>query len=474
MRTITALIASCILALACQSNLARGAPQPGWYWNPDESGRGFFIESLGNLIYMAGYLYQPDGHALWVVSGGPNNDPYNYTGRLLTYNGGQVLNGPYRPPQAPQDVGAVTVRFTDDTHAVLTWAGGVAQLQRHIYGTGAPRFKPLTGWWWNPNESGRGYSIEVQGNNLFFVGFMYEPDGRPVWYFSAGPVGADASTYSGPLLQFANGQTLTGPYQPPGAPVTVGRLDVAFGAQNAGKLTFTKAAPSQDTPQARDGTQSTTDIVPEFDKPGAYVPDDWFVGTFTEEVVVPRGGTAPLYGSAKHTLTGKNLTWQKQSLDGDTFHYVLLGATVTLTVQDRTEVVDPDIGTVTCDLNATGTADVSFPFTSSSSLKVNTYSGVRLTLNVNQETLNIQGTLKCVGPGGGIIEGFAPPPFPVIPLNVIDVPAVVYDIPPLGAEIAKTLTDGGPFPFFGAYTQTVTFNFAGVDECTTAFCPRAP
>ncbi|MCM2326529.1 MAG: hypothetical protein NDI88_01435, partial [Lysobacter sp.] len=32
---------------------------------------------------------------------------------------------------------------------------------------------PETGWWWNPAEDGRGFSLEVQGNNIFFAAFLY-------------------------------------------------------------------------------------------------------------------------------------------------------------------------------------------------------------------------------------------------------------------------------------------------------------
>jgi len=281
-RWLTTLLAAAGLAMA-EPALAR--PEAGWWWNPAESGRGFFIESLDNLIYLAGYLYQSDGHALWVVAGGPNDDPYNYTGRLLTYSGGQTLTGTYRAPNAPQDIGQVSIHFGDDTHATLTWPGGVLQLQREIFGTGASAFTPSAGWWWNPAESGRGYSIEVQGNSLFFVGFMYEDDGRPVWLFSAGPVSADPTTYSGPLLQFSNGQTMTGPYQPPGNPATVGHLDVAFTADNAGTLTFTRASASGESSPRADST-ATVPIQSEFDKPGTYVPPPGFEGILKVDSVL--------------------------------------------------------------------------------------------------------------------------------------------------------------------------------------------
>ena len=37
---------------------------------------------------------------------------------------------------------------------------------------------PQTGWWWNPAESGRGFSIESSGNNLFMAAYLYDVSGR--------------------------------------------------------------------------------------------------------------------------------------------------------------------------------------------------------------------------------------------------------------------------------------------------------
>ncbi len=75
---------------------------------------------------------------------------------------------------------------------------------------------PQTGWWWNPLEDGRGFSLEVRGNNLFFAAFLYDISGRSTWYVSTGPVSLDGSYYAGDLLSARGGQTLGGAY--PGFP----------------------------------------------------------------------------------------------------------------------------------------------------------------------------------------------------------------------------------------------------------------
>ncbi|HEX4779130.1 MAG TPA: hypothetical protein VH301_00155, partial [Usitatibacter sp.] len=54
---------------------------------------------------------------------------------------------------------------------------------------------PQTGWWWNPAEPGRGFSIEAKGNNLFFAAFHYDPSGRATWNVSPGPTSLGGSLF---------------------------------------------------------------------------------------------------------------------------------------------------------------------------------------------------------------------------------------------------------------------------------------
>ncbi len=230
-----------LLALLAQGGIANATPESGWWWNPSESGRGFFVENQNGVVYIAGYFYDSDGRATWMVSGSANADPYNYTGRLTSLSDGQTMFGDYKLPGTPTDAGEVTLQFSDDTHGTITWPGGTIPIVRQIFGSGAPSFDVDNGWWWNPEESGRGYTLERQGDTLVVAGFMYDEAGKPVWYLSAGPM-SSPTTYSGPWLRFANGQTMTGPYQPPTAPVTAGKLDIEFTATNEATMTFESPA----------------------------------------------------------------------------------------------------------------------------------------------------------------------------------------------------------------------------------------
>ncbi|HHL32719.1 MAG TPA: hypothetical protein ENJ41_09035, partial [Oceanospirillales bacterium] len=43
----------------------------------------------------------------------------------------------------------------------------------------AQAFTPESGFWWNPDESGSGYAIEIQDNFLFMTLYVYDEAGNP-------------------------------------------------------------------------------------------------------------------------------------------------------------------------------------------------------------------------------------------------------------------------------------------------------
>src|SRR5580658_5202911 len=73
---------------------------------------------------------------------------------------------------------------------------------------------PASGYWWNPAESGRGFVIEIQGSQMFMAGFLYAVNGEATWVASVGPM-TTPTQYSGQLITYKGGQTLTGAYQAP-------------------------------------------------------------------------------------------------------------------------------------------------------------------------------------------------------------------------------------------------------------------
>jgi hypothetical protein len=96
---------------------------------------------------------------------------------------------------------------------------------------------PQTGWWWNPLEGGRGFSIEAHGNNLFFAAFHYDANGRATWNVSPGPVSLGGSYFTSDLYNVTGGQTLGGPYHAANA-AKAGTITLSFSDPSHGTMTW--------------------------------------------------------------------------------------------------------------------------------------------------------------------------------------------------------------------------------------------
>jgi hypothetical protein len=144
----------CLMVLA--SSIQSLAIESGWWWNPNESGRGIALEIQGSKLFLAWYTYdQTTGEPLWISSGGPMTDATHYTGPMWRYKNGQCIGCPYTPPDAPETIGTLSLTFQDSTHATLTCMGGTVtvKLERFRFGDGGQdnkraKTEMLKGHWW--------------------------------------------------------------------------------------------------------------------------------------------------------------------------------------------------------------------------------------------------------------------------------------------------------------------------------------
>jgi hypothetical protein len=195
-------------------------PQTGWWWNPLEDGRGFSIEARGHNLFFASFLYDISGRSTWYVASGPTSlDGSLFTNDLLSARNGQTLGGGYPGFPAIRSEGPITLAFANASQGTLAWPGGVVPIQRfNIVPNGltlpAVPGQPESGWWWNEQESGRGFFMEWQGGTLDLAGYMYDEAGDPVWYITVGPMsGTGNQAFAGTWWSFGGGQTLTGPWR---------------------------------------------------------------------------------------------------------------------------------------------------------------------------------------------------------------------------------------------------------------------
>jgi hypothetical protein len=98
-------------------------------------------------------------------------------------------------------------------------------------GNAALPFIPASGLWWNPEESGTGYLLQVQRGVIVVVMFSYAPSGDPVWYYWSGPLSGTAGgavTISGALERYRGGQCPSCGYAPPSAAGRDGTFSIVF------------------------------------------------------------------------------------------------------------------------------------------------------------------------------------------------------------------------------------------------------
>ena len=210
------LVAACGLGLALPALAVNTVhPDTGAWWNPAESGRGFFIESHGDTVVLSGFLYDGVGNPLWFISSGTLAGN-SVSGPMLTYGFGPLGH----------TLGTITLQFTSSNAAMLTWPGGTEPISRFGLGPGgsvlAPTvFGPQAGVWWSPADGGQGYTVEVQGDTLLLGAYTYDAMGFPVWSIASGQVtqshGLDTYDveFSGAWQRYANGQAMGAPYRMP-------------------------------------------------------------------------------------------------------------------------------------------------------------------------------------------------------------------------------------------------------------------
>ncbi len=102
----------------------QGVPESGWWWNPAESGRGYFIEWQNGYLDMAGFMYDDAGNPIWYLALQPTPNPASLSSTWTRYANGQTLTGPYKPPSSPPaNVAPVTIQFDSTTTGTMTLPG---------------------------------------------------------------------------------------------------------------------------------------------------------------------------------------------------------------------------------------------------------------------------------------------------------------------------------------------------------------
>src|ERR1700716_746688 len=133
-----------LLAATFSLSASAATPQSGFYFNPNESGRGFTIEIQANALFIAGYLYDAAGDPIWFVSGGLMSSDNTYSGAAYRTANGQPLGGSYRAPTSVP-FGDATITFPTTMDANIAVNGFNFTVTREIFGVDAAA--PYVGTW---------------------------------------------------------------------------------------------------------------------------------------------------------------------------------------------------------------------------------------------------------------------------------------------------------------------------------------
>ncbi len=75
-------------------------------------------------------------------------------------------------------------------------------------------FTPESGWYWDPEASGRGINVEVQDNYVGVAVYTYDSLGNPTWYLAAGQLQGN-SRLDATIDRFVDGQCIGCSYSAP-------------------------------------------------------------------------------------------------------------------------------------------------------------------------------------------------------------------------------------------------------------------
>ena len=166
-------------------------PESGFYWNPDQPGRGYAIEVQDRSVFMTAYVYSEESNPsnrapLWFSAAGlvSRQGGSQVTYRLnseLAYSGeGQCLNCPYVAPVTENTGRNLTITFTSPITASMVIDGEAIELVRFWYSNSisSPIFAMFGQWMVVTDYTDVDTSSLPFDGDLLEMGFLGSSDGQ--------------------------------------------------------------------------------------------------------------------------------------------------------------------------------------------------------------------------------------------------------------------------------------------------------
>jgi hypothetical protein len=226
----------------------------GTYWNAAEPGTGFFFEAQGGFAVATFYVFEASGRSVWYSAYGAlqaTAGGHAFTGVLQRFSGGQPPNSSTPRTPVGTTAGELSIRFEGNGAARVQLPGRAFDAMKFVLSAVQLPMVPLadqsavqleTGIYWNPAESGRGFTIEMVNGHASIGVFHYDASGQPMWNLVTAALDKDGGA-SGDLAVFRGGQTLAGPHVAPVRDADAGKLRIKTVTPCSAQLAFPGMAP---------------------------------------------------------------------------------------------------------------------------------------------------------------------------------------------------------------------------------------
>jgi hypothetical protein len=146
------------------------------------------------------------------------------------------------------------------THAFRLLASLAALVGFASLASATPIGGPSAGLWYNADESGRGYDIDLQGDTMIVTTYVYDASHEPIWYLSSGPYDHETGVFTSTYDSYSGGQCFGCPYTAPTAHVgAAGPITITFHTNQTATITYTGG--SSDIVKFAYGFPTRTDVL---------------------------------------------------------------------------------------------------------------------------------------------------------------------------------------------------------------------
>ncbi|WP_156949871.1 hypothetical protein [Simplicispira psychrophila] len=107
-----------------------------------------------------------------------------------------------------------------------------------LFCTSAMAINPKAGTWWNPQESGSGYSFDGSGTTLAMLAYVYDKSGQATWSLATGELTNNGANWSANLENYIGGPCMGCAFRPNQATGSTGIVSVVFTSDTTGIMTM--------------------------------------------------------------------------------------------------------------------------------------------------------------------------------------------------------------------------------------------